>query len=115
MSVLDSYFELSDLAGKDQDSFRLLMDCFSEYAIVKTASGSVIEGKKEIENFYREFFKKSQDLRHLWNTYEGDGTLNADWAVVGRRADGSLFSFLGKDVAEIDEEQKIRKLDIVIK
>jgi len=115
VTVLDRYFELSDLAGKDQASFRLLLECFSENAVVKPAGGAAIRGRHEIEKFYGDFFQRSRDLRHLWNTREVDGALRADWAVVGRRPDGSLFSFLGEDVAEVDADHRITRLDIVIK
>ena len=115
MTVLDKYFELSDIAGNDQAAFRSLIDCFSQDATVWSARGDAIHGKREIEMFYREFFLKSQDLRHLWNTHSDNGTLRAEWAVVGRRPDGSLFSFLGEDIAELDEQQKIRKLEIVFR
>lgn len=115
MSVLDEYFELSDIAGNDEDAFRKLIDCFSENATVKPARGDAVHGKREIEAFYRGFFQKSRDLRHIWNTSTTAGTLKADWAVVGRRADGSLFSFMGEDIAEVDESQKIKNLEITFK
>lgn len=95
MSVLDRYFELSDIAGNDERAFQQLIECFSKNATVKPARGNTLSGKQEIEKFYREFFQQSKDLRHLWNTSGANGVLRADWAVVGRRSDGSLFSFLG--------------------
>ncbi len=115
MSVLDRYFELSDIAGTDESAFRKLIECFAENATVKPAKGDTIHGKQAIERFYREFFQRSQDLRHVWNTSKAAGTLKADWAVVGRRPDGSLFSFLGEDIAEVDESQKIKRLEILFK
>ncbi len=115
MSVLDRYFELSDIAGTDERAFQRLIECFSEDATVKPARGNAIQGKQEIERFYREFFQRSKDLRHLWNTSKTAETLKADWAVVGRRPDGSLFSFLGEDMAEVDENQKIKRLEILFK
>ena len=115
MTVLDKYFELSDIAGNDQTAFRQLIECFAEEAVVKPAKGNAIYGRKEIESFYGEFFVRSKDLRHVWNTQESNGLLKAEWAVVGRRPDGSLFSFLGEDIAELDEHHKIRKLEIAFK
>lgn len=115
MTVLDRYFELSDIAGNDQAAFQKLIDCFSVNASVKPARGEEIHGKQEIEKFYREFFLKSKDLRHIWNVLQTNGVLKADWAVIGRRPDGSLFAFLGEDIAETDELGKIKKLVIQFK
>ncbi len=115
MSVLDKYFELSDIAGNDERAFKKLIECFSDNATVTPARGNAIHGKQEIERFYREFFQRSKDLRHIWNTSTTAGTLRADWAVVGRRPDGSLFSFVGEDIAEVDESQKIKSLEILFK
>ncbi|HXU94454.1 MAG TPA: hypothetical protein VFP33_12435 [Gallionella sp.] len=115
MTVLDRYFELSDSAGNDQATFQKLIDCFSANASVKPARGDELRGKQEIEKFYREFFLRSKDLRHIWNVSQTNGDLKADWAVVGRRPDGGLFAFLGEDVAETDELGKIKKLVIQFK
>ncbi len=115
MTVLDRYFELSDLAGTDPAAFQQLIDCFSEHACVKPARDAEIHGKQAIERFYREFFLKSKDLRHLWKVSQTNGTLTADWAVIGRRADGALFAFLGEDTAETDPLSKIKKLGIQFK
>lgn len=115
MTVLDRYFELSDMAENDPAAFQQLIDCFSANASVKPARGEEIHGKLEIEKFYREFFLRSKDLRHIWNVSRENGVLRADWAVVGRRPDGSLFAFLGEDIAETDELDKIKKLVIQFK
>ncbi len=115
MTVLDRYFELSDSAGNDQGAFQKLIDCFSTNASVKPARGDELHGKQEIENFYREFFLRSKDLRHIWNVSQTSGVLKAEWAVVGRRPDGGLFAFLGEDEVEADELGKIKKLVIKFK
>lgn len=115
MTVLDRYFELSDIAGNDLAAFPKLIDCFSEDASVKPARGEEIHGKREIERFYREFFQRSKDLRHIWSVSQVNGVLRADWAVVGRRPDGTLFAFLGEDIVETDELGKIKKLVIQFK
>ncbi len=115
MTVLDQYFELSDIAGNDPAAFQKLINCFSENASVTPARGEEIHGKRGIEKFYREFFLRSKDLRHIWSVSQADGILRADWAVVGRRPDGTLFAFLGEDIAETDETAKIRKLVIQFK
>lgn len=115
MTILDRYFELSDIAGNDQAAFQKLIDCFSENASVKPARGEEVHGKQEIEKFYREFFLKSKNLRHVWNVLQTSGFLKAEWAVVGRRPDGSLFALLGEDIVETDELGKIKKLVIQFK
>ena len=115
MNVLDQYFELSDKAGTDKTVFQQLVDCFSEDAVIKSARGNIINGKSEIEKFFQEFFSRSKDLRHIWNSFQENKKLRAEWAVIGRRPDGGLFSFVGEDHAEIDDDQKIKRLEIVFK
>ena len=57
----------------------------------------------------------SRDLKHLWNTSASQDQLKADWVVVGRRPDESLFAFSGEDLAELNEQGKIRKLTVRFK
>ncbi len=116
MTILDEYFRLSDAAGTDQAAFRNLMDCFSEDSSVRPAgTGREIVGKAAIRQFYAEFFRGSRDLRHVWTTRRREDRLEADWAVVGRRPDGTLFALQGTDLAELDDRSKIRKLTISFK
>ena len=115
MTTLDRYFELSDLAGHDEAAFQQLIDCFAPAATIETARGDVIQGQPAIAAFFREFFQRSQDLKHLWNTRLEGTRICADWVVIGRRSDRSLFSLAGEDVAELDAADKIVRLTISFK
>jgi len=60
MTVLDRYFELSDIAGNNQVAFQELIDCFSENASIKPAGGEEIHGKQEIEKILPRVLSKKQ-------------------------------------------------------
>ena len=115
MTTLDRYFELSDLAGHDEAAFQQLIDCFASQATIQTARGDVVQGQPAIAVFFREFFLRSRDLKHLWNTRQEEHRLIADWVVIGRRSDNALFSLAGEDVADLDATNRITRLTISFK
>lgn len=84
MNVLDRYFVLSDLAGKDKRKLTELCNLFSENAIIEANDGNTYSGREEINPFFEKFFNKNSELKHLWDTKE----IADDW----RRQIGRLYA-----------------------
>lgn len=112
MTILDRYFELSDLAGNDKNAFQELIDLFSEEAVLYSADGAKMSGKEEIEDFFVNFFNKNVVLKHVWSTTEVKNGLETSWAVVGKRVDESIFALKGIDTAELNKNGKILSLTV---
>jgi len=113
MSILDEYFELSDYASTDKDSFDKLINLFSITAKVSPSNGSFIDNKDNIELFFKSFFDKNKILKHVWYTnIIDDRNIETKWAVAGIRKDNSIFSFTGTDKAIIDSDNKISYLEV---
>lgn len=112
MTVLDRYFELSDVAGQDQSAFQEVMDLFSEKAVLRPAGGSEVKGKEAIEKFLKGFFKRNEVMHHVWVTQTIERGLETSWAVAGKRKGGNVFALVGVDEAELDEQGKIRTSDV---
>ncbi len=114
MTILDRYFELSDLAGNDKNAFLELVSLFSEQSVLFSADGTKMRGKKEIIKFFEDFFSKNVILKHVWSTKETVIGLETSWAVVGKRMDGTIFALKGLDTAELDNCGKILSLKVCI-
>lgn len=113
MTILDDYFELSDYAGNDKESFDKLINLFSATARISPSDGSFIENKDNIEVFYKNFFERNKILKHVWHTRIIDEkNIEAHWAVAGMRKDNSIISFAGTDKAILDDDNKISYLEI---
>ncbi len=112
MTIMDRYFELSDVAGNDKNAFQELIDLFSDQAVFHSADGAKMSEKKEIEDFFMNFFNKNVILKHVWVTTEVENGLETSWAVVGKRIDGSIFALKGVDVAELNNNGKIISLKV---
>ncbi|MEA4901043.1 nuclear transport factor 2 family protein [Desulfitobacterium sp.] len=115
MTTLDQYFQLSDSAGADEIIFEKLINLFSEQAVLKPAGAKEIKGKEAIRKFFKEFFRRNEELHHVWQTQPSGQKLETTWAVSGRRIDGEIFCLKGIDIAELDEMNKIRTLEVQFK
>lgn len=114
MSILDRYFQLSDVAGKDQTAFRDLMSLFSDRAELHPASGDSLIGQTAIKQFFAEFFKRNTVMKHVWKTTYTELDIQTVWAVAGQRANGDIFALSGVDFAQLDENGKIQHLEIYV-
>jgi hypothetical protein len=114
MTILDKYFELSDLAGNDNIAFQELINLFSDQAVLHSADGTRIDGKQAIKEFFHNFFTKNIVLKHVWTTKESATGLETTWAVVGKRSDEAIFALKGIDIAELDYSGKILSLKVCI-
>ncbi len=112
MTILDRYFELSDEAGGNEEAFQDLMNLFTEHAVLHSASGERVVGKKALEQFFVAFFEKNRLTRHVWTTTNTDNGLCAAWAVAGIRRTGQIFALKGVDTAQLDENGKIKFLEV---
>lgn len=114
MTILDRYFELSDLAGNDNNAFEELISLFSDQAVLYSADGTKSKGKQAIKEFFNNFFTKNVVLKHVWTTKEKETGLETEWAVVGKRSDEAIFALKGIDTAELDNLGKILSLNVRI-
>ncbi|EHJ51693.1 nuclear transport factor 2 family protein [Streptococcus macacae] len=108
MNILDRYFVLSDLAGKDKGKLTELCHLFSENAIIEANDGKTYSGREEINPFFEKFFNKNSESKHLWDIEEmADGLQRANWAVVCRRKTGAYLALTGSDLARIKGDKII--------
>ena len=61
MNILDRYFVLSDLAGKDKRKLTELCNLFSENAIIEANDGNTYSGREEINPFLKSSSTKIQN------------------------------------------------------
>lgn len=111
MTILDTYFELSDKYYSDNSALDELINLFNQDAELKLGNGSIIQGQNNIKNFYSDFFAKNNILKHVWSTNQSDTQLETQWGVVGIRKNGDIFSFRGIDIASLNNG-KIQSLEI---
>lgn len=106
MHVLDRYFYLSDLAGKDEAKLVELCCLFSEDAVIEANDGKTYSGKEELKHFFKTFFSQNSASKHLWDIEETEsGLLRANWAVACRRKTGQYLALIGHDLAKIEGEK----------
>jgi len=113
--VIKRYFRLSDLASRDDQACREIINLFADNAVVKGANGMVAATPAEITTFFENFFQDNQALRHLCQVVITNGTYQAEWAVAGRKQNGKLFAFHGFDTYEFDQNNKITFLQVEIR
>ncbi|MFI9721668.1 nuclear transport factor 2 family protein [Streptomyces sp. NPDC052396] len=111
-TVLDRYFELSDVAGTDEGAFAGLMALFADDATLHPNGVAAVHGPSGIAEFFSGFLSRNAELRHVWTVTPGEGGLIAQWAVAGRRNTGEVFALAGVDVAELDPAGKIKRLEV---
>lgn len=110
ISTIEEYFKLSDLASSDKDSLNKIIELFSDKATIKSGMDETSSGKKEVSDFFEEFFDKFLQLKHLFRTEIIDDFYQTEWAVIGLKKDNSLFSLHGYDYYKFNESGQITSL-----
>ncbi len=112
MTVLDTYFELSDRALQDEVAFQELVNLFAEDAEVLPSGAKKVKGKANIEQLYRSFFNTYEGMQRVWQTRRTEQGIEATWAIAGKKITGEIFSIRGTHIAEINEHGKIESLEV---
>ncbi|MEQ6219756.1 hypothetical protein ABMB44_14485 [Levilactobacillus brevis] len=79
-----------------------IIQLFSKRAVVKGANGFVADNPTRVAEFFKNFFKDNQELRHLFHVVVNDGNYQAEWAVAGRKRSGKIFA-----LRQINEKGRI--------
>ena len=112
--VLNRYFDLFDASRTDAQAFDDLVSLFTT-DITFVLNGQPKHGIDAWKQFVRYVFTANQDIKHMYAGWEETtpGTYETRWAVCGKRADGSVFTQDGKDIARLDENGRIAYLENV--
>ena len=112
--VLNRYFDLFDASRTDEQAFEDLLSLFTT-DITFVLNGQPQHGIDAWKQFVRYVFTANQDIKHMYAGWEETtpGTYETRWAVCGKRADGSVFTQDGKDIARLDENGRIAYLENV--
>lgn len=112
MDITDSYFSLSDPAVTDENVLLELCSLFSDDAVIKPNNMPEIKGKDNIISFFKTFFGRNEETKHLWTTVISENKLKqVNWGVVCKK-NGELFTLTGTDYFKI-ENNKIVYLEVV--
>ncbi|GAF41049.1 hypothetical protein FC83_GL001912 [Agrilactobacillus composti DSM 18527 = JCM 14202] len=112
MTTIAQYFALSDLAPQDLKAQGQINNLFADNATVTAADGTTITGKPAIAAFFKAFFTRNQQLRHLQHTVKTVTGYQAQWAVVGQKAGPTLFTLQGYDDYRFTPAGKISRLQV---
>ncbi|MCH4172672.1 MAG: nuclear transport factor 2 family protein [Lactobacillus sp.] len=112
MTTIAQYFALSDLAPQDPKAQAQINSFFAPDATVTAADGTTITGKPAIAAFFKAFFTRNQQLRHLQHTTKTATGYQAQWAVVGQKAGPTLFTLQGHDDYRFTAAGKISHLQV---
>ena len=110
--IIEQYFKLSDLASNDEQALHEIIQLFSKRAVVKGANGFIADNPTRVAEFFKNFFKDNQELRHLFHVVVNDGNYQAEWAVAGCKRSGKIFAFHGFDTYQFDQQNKISFLKV---
>jgi len=108
-TTLDRYFDLFDASRTDEQAFTDLVSLFSD-KITFVLNGQEQHGIEAWKQFVRMVFTANQDIKHMyagWVPSAAGDTMETRWAVCGKRADGSVFTQDGMDIARLDADGKI--------
>ncbi|MFC6176043.1 nuclear transport factor 2 family protein [Companilactobacillus huachuanensis] len=112
--TIQKYFKLSDYASSDMNSLKAIIDLFSDDAKIKSGINETATNKKEVADFFRLFFGRNKQLKHLFEIRDVDNNYQTEWVVAGLKSDGSLFSLHGFDYYKFDNDGKIIDLKVII-
>jgi hypothetical protein len=113
MESLDKYFTLFDESRISKKARLELINIFSK-DMSFVLNGQKKNGIEEWKNFLDLIFINNLDIKHMhegWKFVEETKTYETRWAVCGKRKDGTVYTQLGKDIAELDENGKIKYLE----
>jgi len=114
IATIKEYFELSDLASSDEKALTEIIDLFAEDTSIKSGLSETATGKKEASEFFKTFFNRNKELKHLFKIESFTDYYQAEWAVAGLKIDGSLFSLHGFDYYKFNDAGKITSLVVNI-
>lgn len=112
ISVLDKYFPLFDESRISKDARKELISLFSE-DITFVLNGHEKHGMKEWENFLDLIFTNNTDIKHMYEGWEFNKETQkyeTRWAVCGKSQNNKVYTQVGIDIAQLDENNKIKYL-----
>ncbi|OOM79278.1 hypothetical protein CLPUN_16480 [Clostridium puniceum] len=115
MESLERYFTLFDESRISKKARLELINIFSENMSF-VLNGREKNGIEQWENFLDLIFTNNIDIKHMhegWKFIQETKRYETRWAVCGKRKDGTVYTQLGKDIAELDEDGKIKYLENV--
>lgn len=115
MENLDKYFPLFDESRTSKSAREELISLFSEDMSFVLA-GNKKEGIEEWKKFLDLIFTNNADIKHMyegWVFNEETQKYETRWAVCGKSRDGKVYTQQGIDIAELDENKKIKYLENV--
>ena len=115
MENLEKYFTLFDESRISPKARLELINIFSENMSF-VLNGYEKNGIEEWKNFLDLIFTNNIDIKHMhegWKFIKETKRYETRWAVCGKRKDGTVYTQLGKDIAELDEDGKIKYLENV--
>lgn len=115
MENLEKYFTLFDESRISPKARLELINIFSENMSF-VLNGYEKNGIEQWKNFLDLIFTNNIDIKHMhegWKFIEETKRYETRWAVCGKRKDGTVYTQLGKDIAELDEDGKIKYLENV--
>jgi len=114
LNTIQRYFKFSDFTSCDVDSLNEIIDLFSESASIKSGINETAKNKNEISDFFRSFFGRNKQLKHIFETRSINDDYKTEWVVAGLKSDDTLFSLHGFDYYQFDDDGKIVDLKVVI-
>lgn len=115
MENLNRYFDLFDQSRTSQKAMDDLNNLFTE-DMEFVLNGDKKSGIENWKLFMKMVFQANLDIKHMyegWKKIEGSDFYETPWAVCGKRADGSVYTQTGKDIAKLNGEGKITYLENV--
>lgn len=115
MEILDRYFLLFDEGRTSESARKELISIFSEN-ISFVLAGHVKRGIDEWKKFLDLIYTNNADIKHMyegWKFNEDTNRYETRWAVCGKSKEGKVYTQLGVDIAELDDEGKIKYLENV--
>lgn len=110
-TVIDRYIELMDRAIHEPEALTELPSIFAPDATVHLEDLEPVTGIAAITSFYRMFFSRAADNKHVWTTTVlDDGTLECRFLAASRTADGRLVARSGIEHATVDAQGLITTL-----
>ncbi len=113
MEILNRYFLLFDESRTSKDARKELNSLFARDMSFVLA-GHKKEGINEWEKFLDSIFENNVDIKHMheeWKFNQETKRYEARWAVCGKSKEGKVYTQLGVDIAEINEQGKIKYLE----
>ncbi|WP_125591183.1 nuclear transport factor 2 family protein [Companilactobacillus jidongensis] len=114
VNTIQKYFKLSDFASCDVDSLNEIIELFSDDATIKSGINETAKGKKKVSDFFKLFFGRNKQLKHIFEIRNVDENYMTEWVVAGLKSDDTLFSLHGFDYYQFDNSGKIIDLKVII-